>query len=111
MPRHFRTCPGRTLALPQNLIAGPGRTNMRMKPGDVITLDDASCVREQRFVNGRLRAGDWEELDEAPADAPAPDTVPDPNAAPSGPLGLAMHDMAEADVKKALASMTSKKEG
>ena len=101
MPRHFRTCPGRTLALPQNLIAGPGATNMRMRPGDVITLDDAACVREQRFVNGRLRAGDWEELAELPADAAAPGTVPNPNAAPSGPMGLAMHDMTREDVAKA----------
>lgn len=89
MPRHFRVCDGRTVTLPQALQAGPGQTNMRLNPGTVVTLEDDACVREQRFVNGRRNAGDWAELDAAPAETgPEPELVKSPFAAPDGDLGL-----------------------
>lgn len=64
MPRHFRVPDGRTVTLPQGLQAGPGATNMRLDPGAVVTLDDAACNGEHsRFIAGRLRAGDLEEIE------------------------------------------------
>jgi hypothetical protein len=86
MSRHFRAL--RTITLPQGLIAGPGATNMRLDPGAVVTCDDAACVRQQRFINGRLRERDLEELDSVPDGAPEPKTVPSAERAPEGKFGM-----------------------
>lgn len=82
MARHFRS--PQYLTLPQGLLAGPGATNMRLLPGSIVTLDDAACSRNERFINGRLRAGDLVELDAATAErelaaAPAAETLPKPD--------------------------------
>lgn len=101
MPRHFRVCDGRTVTLPQDLQAGPGATNMRLNPGTVVTLEDEACQRQQRFVNGRKNAGDWEELDAPPAEkGPEPELVKSPFAAPEGDLGLGMHGSTPKKLKK-----------
>lgn len=81
MPRTFLVQPGRTVTLPQGLQAGPGATSMRLPPGAVVTLEDDQCSGEfGRFIEGRVRAEDWKEID--PKDAPASPTdvelVPSP---------------------------------
>ena len=91
MPRTFLVCDGRTVTLPQALMAGAGATNMRLPPGAVVTLeDDAKCITHSRFINGRARAGDWREID--PKDAPKTSTdhvlVGDPNKAGTGQILL-----------------------
>ncbi len=89
MPRFFRAI--RTVTLPQDLQAGAGATNMRLNPGTVVTLEDEACQRQQRFVNGRMNAGDWEELEKLPAElGPEAQLVKSPNAAPDGDVGLEM---------------------
>ena len=87
MSRTFRACEGRTLTLPMSVQPGPGATNMRLHPGAVITLSDETCALNQRFLNGRLRAGDLEELAAPPADAPAAAPV----ARGTGKHGQALH--------------------
>lgn len=91
MNRYFRAL--NHLTLPQGLIAGPGATNMRLDPGAIVTCDADACVRQQRFVNGRITAGDLEELDEKTAqaaltEAPAPTTVPSAKREQTGNLGM-----------------------
>ncbi|MBA2718930.1 MAG: hypothetical protein H0U52_06785 [Chloroflexi bacterium] len=79
MPRHFRVREGRTITLPQGIYAGPGATNMRLDPGAVVTIEDAQATSHARYITGRLRAEDWEELDHAPAETePQPVSVPAP---------------------------------
>jgi hypothetical protein len=82
MNRYFRAL--RTITLPQDLIAGPGATNMRLDPGAIVTCDADACIRQGRFVNSRIREHDIEELDEksalaALATAPEPKTVENAN--------------------------------
>ncbi len=60
--RRFRAL--QVLALPQGLHSAPGATNMRMNPGDIVTLDDDAARQHERYLNGRLRAGDFEEVEE-----------------------------------------------
>lgn len=92
MPRFFRVPEGRTLVLPQGVQAGPGATNMRFTGGAVLgPLDDATCTANQRYLNGRLRAGDLEEITEVEAlrdrvtgDAPQPEVLP--NRDPTKPM-------------------------
>lgn len=90
MPRHFRARPGRTVTLPQNLVSGPGATNMRLNPGEVFTIEDDAFTRHQRFVNGRVIAGDLEELENALVDHETAERtyVPNPDAAPTKPFGF-----------------------
>lgn len=87
--RSFRVCKDRTLTLPQGLKAGPGQTNMRLPAGACVTVDDDACQLHAKFVNGRIRAGDWEEIDpkNIPADAPEPVYVQSPDA-PASNLGI-----------------------
>lgn len=90
MPRHFRAREGRTVTLPQNLVSGPGATNMRLSPGEVVTLEDDACTRHQRYVNGRLLAGDLEELEQALVGHQVAERtyVPSHDAPPTKPFGL-----------------------
>lgn len=53
------------LTIPRPLLPGEGNKHHRPCPGDVIAIPDDACARESRFVNGRKRAGDWKEVDEA----------------------------------------------
>jgi len=66
------------LILPLDLLAGPGAAHNRCRPGDVIEPDAQSCRRHDRFLRGRIRAGDLTELEVAPVAATA-------HAAPSAP--------------------------
>lgn len=84
MSRHFRAL--RSISLPRDLKAGPGATNMRLDPGQVVTCEDDACMRQQRFINGRLREKDLEELDTLPPDAV--EGTPVPGSDPSGKLGM-----------------------
>lgn len=87
MPKKFRALPGRTIVLPQGLQAGPGATNMRLEPGQIVILEDASLVSHSRWIAGRLHMGDLEEVDldtdqGSSTDAPTP--VPSASRAGKG---------------------------
>lgn len=58
------------LTLPLDLLAGPGGLHARYEPGDVIELDPERCRVHDRFIRGRIRAGDMTELNE-PSPVPA----------------------------------------
>ncbi len=60
--RYFRAT--NVLTLPQSLKVGPGATHVRVFAGDVFALEADRCTKESRFVNGRLRAGDFVEVTE-----------------------------------------------
>lgn len=68
--RTFTVADGRTLTLPKGLLAGPGATNARYHGGETFELPASSV---DRFIRGRLRAGD---LTEGPAPAAAPPPAP-----------------------------------
>lgn len=84
MTRTFRACEGRTVTLPASVKAGPGATTMRLDPGCVVTLTDGECVQNARFIAGRLRAGDLEEIDASTlvGEVPEPTLLPKPGAFP-----------------------------
>ncbi len=88
MPRFFKSV--QLLVLPQSVKAGPGATNIRLSPGSIVELDDDTCTRNERFLNGRLRAGCLVEVDAATAaaESPAPEVLPaaDPSKPPL-PIG------------------------
>jgi hypothetical protein len=71
MTRYFQVPEGRTLVLPQGVQAGPGATNMRFRSGAILVLEDEQLVANQRYINGRLRAGDLAELDDTKGAAAA----------------------------------------
>lgn len=89
MPRRFRACEGRTVMLPQGLYAGPGQTNMRLDPGAVITLEDDNLIRHERYINGRVRAGDLEEVEEHVVSTVEPVAVRPPDS--SRPMRFDIH--------------------
>lgn len=74
--RRFRVVT--TLVPPQSLLAGPGATNMRLESGAIVDLDADRCALHQRFIAGRLRAGDIVEDATAPAPAAEPPPAPAP---------------------------------
>lgn len=67
------------IVMPQGLITGPGATNMRLDPDQIVELTPDAIQRHERFVSGRVRAGDLEELVERtitePVDATSPNTA------------------------------------
>lgn len=84
--RTFRVTEGRVVFLPLSTLPGPGQANVRLDPGDEVTLDAAKV---DRFVRGRRAAGDLLEVTpSSPREhghlervrAPGPDT-----AAPAAP--------------------------
>lgn len=89
MPRRFRAREGRTVTLPQGLYAGPGQTNMRLDPGAIVTLEDDAIQRHERYVNGRVRAGDLEEVEEHVTSTVEPVAIPRPD--PSKKMNLDIH--------------------
>lgn len=110
MPRHFRS--PQYLVFPQGVQAGPGATNMRLSPGSIVTLDDDTCVNHSRFINGRLRAGDLVELDEATAErerASAPRAEALRNPDPTKPMAKPGEDAAESALIAKTATALSKK--
>lgn len=60
--RRFRA--RNALVLPTSIGTGPGATNMRLDPDQVVELDADAVKLHERFINGRVRAGDLEELEE-----------------------------------------------
>lgn len=89
--RRFRVPEGRAVVLPVGLQPGPGVTNMRHDAEKVFELDADRCAKHERFLNGRVRAGDLVELDPAgelpvaaAVEVPAPPSTsrrPDPKPA------------------------------
>jgi hypothetical protein len=78
------------LTLPLELFAGPGSTYAMHEPGDLLELDAERCRVHDRFLRGRVRAGDLTEIeDEPPTVVPAPDpaveVAPVPAVAPAPP--------------------------
>jgi hypothetical protein len=89
MPRNFLVQPGRSVTLPQGLVAGPGQTNMRLDEGALVTLDDAACNGPfSRFINNRTRHEDWKEVDAPPEKVTPTQFVPDPYKPASGPQSI-----------------------
>ena len=101
MPRYFQSV--QLLVLPQSVKAGPGATNLRLVPGSIIELDEETCTRNERFLNGRLRAGCLVEVDAAAASAasPSPEVLPapDPTKAPM-PIGHGLGQPGQATKSK-----------
>lgn len=60
--RRFRVGANRVVTLPLAIKPGPGRKNLRFLGGEEFELEVAKCNAEQRYLAGRLRAGDLEEL-------------------------------------------------
>ncbi|MEO7735521.1 MAG: hypothetical protein ABIY55_31495 [Kofleriaceae bacterium] len=60
------------LTLPLELLAGPGAAHTRCNPGEVVELDAERCRIHDRFLRGRIRAGDLSELEREPAASPTP---------------------------------------
>ncbi len=79
--RTFKVGDHAHLTLPIELASAPGVNHMRLKPGEVIELDEDRCNTFQRFIAGRVRAGDLVEL-AAGTPAPAPTPAPEPMAIP-----------------------------
>ncbi len=77
MTRRFQVHPERHLVLPTGLMPVDGQPNMRLEPGRVVTIPASQCQTMQRFIAGRLNAGDLVELgpDDVPAALPEPVVV------------------------------------
>ena len=74
MIRRFRL--NTHLTFPIQLLAGPGASYHRAEPGHVVEIDGQRCKAHDRFLRGRIRAGDLTELEAAPAPpSPAAATV------------------------------------
>jgi len=58
------------LTMPLELFSGPGTTYAMHEPGDVVALDGERCRVHDRFLRGRIRAGDLTELEDAPSPIP-----------------------------------------
>lgn len=71
MTRYFQVPEGRTLVMPQGVQIGPGASSMRYKAGGILVLEDAEVLTNQRFLSGRVRAGDLVELEAAVGEAAA----------------------------------------
>lgn len=74
--RRFRVPEGRVAVLPVDLLAAPGGANLRVEPGKAVDLDDERCQRFQRYLSGRVRAGDLVEEKYVAETAIAPDAAP-----------------------------------
>jgi hypothetical protein len=85
--RRFQVPAGRVVVLPVGLLPGPNATNTRLEPGAVVELDLDRIARHDRYVNGRVRAGDLVELaaGDQPAEVPPLEMAPTPIADPKNP--------------------------
>jgi hypothetical protein len=72
------------VVLPSGFTPIDGLPNMRFEPGETFDVDDKKCQTMQRYVSGRLRSKDFEEVDYVPPPA-LPDPAPVPADAPSVP--------------------------
>lgn len=89
--RFFEVQPGRTVIPPRGVVAGPGATNLRYDAGETIELP---ADKVDRYIRGRVRAGDLVEVKQP---APAPEPKP---KAPRPPPGDAALDLAAGHHKK-----------
>ena len=63
------------LTLPLELHAAPGATHHRGEPESIVEIDEERCRMHDRFIRGRLRAGDMTELtSNAPVSGPVKET-------------------------------------
>lgn len=62
------------LTFPIQLMAGPGASYHRAQPGHTVEISSARCAAHERFLRGRIRAGDMVELEAEPVTAVAPTT-------------------------------------
>ncbi len=69
------------LTMPLDLHPAPGARHHRAEPSHIIELDVERCKSHDRFIRGRIRAGDLTELDPEPVRQPAPA----PQLAPAAP--------------------------
>jgi hypothetical protein len=58
------------VTLPSGMTPIDGQPNMRFEPGQTFDVDAAKCQTQQRYVFGRLRAKDFEEVDYVPEPKP-----------------------------------------
>jgi hypothetical protein len=63
------------LTMPLELLAAPGANYHRGEPGGIVEIDAERCKAYDRFIRGRIRAGDITELECEPA-VPAPQPAP-----------------------------------
>jgi hypothetical protein len=70
------------LTFPLELYAAPGAAYHLAEPGDVIELCAERCLGFDRFLRGRIRAGDLVELEDQPVTSPAATIAGAPVAAP-----------------------------
>jgi hypothetical protein len=59
------------LTMPLELLSGPGATYARHCPGDEVDIDVERCLNHDRFIRGRVLAGDMTELEPVPPAAAA----------------------------------------
>jgi hypothetical protein len=88
--RRFQVPAGRVVTLPVGLLPGPNATNVRLEPGAVVELELERIAGHDRYVNGRLRAGDLVELKDGapPAVVPPLEKPPQPPLDPKNPPAL-----------------------
>lgn len=55
------------LTLPLELHAAPGATHRRVDAGEEVEIDAERCQQFDRFIRGRIRAGDMVETTSAAA--------------------------------------------
>lgn len=60
------------LTMPLGLLAAPGAEYHRGEPGSVVEIDAARCDDFDRFIRGRIRAGDLTEINQSAAQAATP---------------------------------------
>jgi hypothetical protein len=65
MTRRFKFV--RHLTMPLELLAAPGAQYHLGEPGDEVDIDEERCRQFDRFLRGRVRAGDLIEIQPQPA--------------------------------------------
>ncbi len=66
------------LTFPLELLPAPGARHHRAEPGHIVELDAERCKAHDRFIRGRVRAGDLVELGNEPAAALSTPATPAP---------------------------------
>jgi hypothetical protein len=60
------------LTMPLELLAAPGAEYHRGEPGSIVEIDAERCKAFDRFIRGRLRAGDLTEINQSAPQAATP---------------------------------------
>lgn len=71
------------LTMPLGLLAAPGAEYLCLRPGTVVEIDAERCRIHDRFLRGRVRAGDMTELEDAPANSSVAARTPTSSPAPA----------------------------